>query len=120
MPFNPSQPDQLKSKYISMAYSASYGLFSIVVVVLLLSHAANAIGHPKRAARQQPTFECANIVGSEPFDALVKRVVAIAENQAFLTTQSVSPELHPVSVLPSTGKWETQKPGAYCINLSTT
>jgi len=108
MRFCPQSSDQTTSKALAMAYSASYCICAIVAASLLLSCAGLV---PHSAVSQQPVFDCANIIGAEKFDDLVKRVVKVAENQAFLTTQSVPPEQHPVSVLPS-GKWETQKPGA--------
>lgn len=93
-----------------MAITASYSLSAIIAASLLLSLAAAA--RPRQTVpSQEPIFDCTAVIGAEPFNDLVKRVVTTAENQAFLTTQSVDPHLHPVSVLPS-GQWETKEPGA--------
>lgn len=109
--------DQDFSNKIAMVKKAAYCLSAVLAASLLLSCAA--LARPHATVRQEPVFECANVVGAEPFDTLVKRVVGIAENQAFLTSQSVDPQLHPTSVLPS-GQWETQNPGkgqAPCVTL---
>lgn len=93
-----------------MAITASYSLSAIIVASLLLSFATAAPRPRQTVPSQEPIFECTAVLGAEPFDKLVQRVVATAENQAFLTTQAVDPGLHPVSVLPS-GQWETKEPG---------
>lgn len=103
--------DSQSSKGFKMAITASYSLSAIVAASLLLSLAAAAARPRQTVPSQEPIFECTAVIGAEPFDELVKRVVTTAENQAFLTTQSVDPHLHPVSVLPS-GQWETKEPGA--------
>jgi hypothetical protein len=108
--------DQTISIYINMVKHSAYCLGAIVAASLLLSCAA--LARPRATVRQEPVFECANVVGAEPFDTLVKRVVGIAENQAFLTSQSVDPQLHPTSVLPS-GQWETQQPGKITVLYKT-
>jgi hypothetical protein len=100
--------DQATPIYFNMVKQYSYCLSAILAASLLLSCAA--LARPHATVRQEPVFECANVVGAEPFNILVQRVVGIAENQAFLTSQSVDPQLHPTSVL-SSGQWETQKPG---------
>lgn len=107
--------DQYTSqKAFNMAKIACYVLCAVIAASLLLSCAA--LARPRATVGQEPIFECIHVLGAEPFDALVKRVVATAENQAFLTTQSVDPHLHPVSVLPN-GTWETKEPGK-CVEGS--
>lgn len=91
-----------------MVKMSAYCISAIIVASLLLSCAG--MHHPSTTVSQEPIFECTNVVGAEAFDSLVKRVVSVAENQAFLTSQSVPSELFPVSVLPN-GHWEMQKPG---------
>lgn len=88
---------------------AAYCLAAVLAVSLLASQFVQA-AHSRIS--QEPPFECPNVIGAEPFDDLVKRVVAVAENQAFLATQSTPATLYPTSVLPVTGKLELQKPGA--------
>jgi hypothetical protein len=91
-----------------MARMSAYCVSAIIAASLLLSCAG--MHHPPTTVSQEPVFECINVVGAESFDALVRRVVSVAENQAFLTTQSVPSDVFPTSVLPS-GHWEMQKAG---------
>lgn len=103
-----------------MARMSAYCVSAIIAASLLLSCAG--MHHPPTTISQEPIFECTNVVGAEPFDTLVKRVVSVAENQAFLTSQSVPSDVFPTSVLPS-GHWETQKPGTgsgVCFSASVT
>lgn len=97
-------------KAIKMSTRSFHCLAAVIAASLLISCAAKA--RPRSTVRQEPIFECTNVIGAERFDDLVKRVVSVAENQAFLTTQSVDPNVYPVSVLPN-GNWETKQPGGW-------
>lgn len=90
-----------------MSIRALHCAAAVIAAAFLISSCA-AKAHS--TVRQEPVFECTNVIGAEPWDDLVKRVVSAAENQAFLTTQSVDPSVYPVSVLPD-GRWETKQPG---------
>lgn len=100
-------------KAITMATRSFHCLAAVIAASLLISCAAKA--RPRSTVHQEPIFQCTNVIGAEAFDSLVKRVVSVAENQAFLTTQSVDPQVYPVSVLPN-GNWETKQPGT-CLLL---
>lgn len=108
MPDSTPKFDQTNNRAGKMVKMSAYCVSAIIAASLLLSCAG--MHHPPTTVSQEPFFECTNVIGAEPFGDLVKRVVSVAENQAFLTSQSVPPEAHPVSVLPN-GTWETQKPG---------